>query len=74
MIELDNIPACDPRCPICHHGMGITINADNEPSNIAHWCHECNATHYIDRHYWIWNGSTYTEDQFEKALKLKAFW
>ena len=74
MIELDKIPACDPKCPICHSGMGTTINADWEPSNIAHWCDKCNLSHFIDKKYWIWKGSRYTEEQFERVLELKAFW
>lgn len=63
-----------PRCPICNKGMGATLSGDNMPRDDIDWCDGCKLDHYVDRKYWRWNGSIFTEEQFKKALKLKAFW
>ena len=63
-----------PRCPICAKGMGTILGSDNEPSCIIHWCPTCQLDHFETGRYWKWNGTTYNEEQFEKALQLKAFW
>lgn len=54
--------------------MGFACGADNLPPDNIDWCDKCDLSHHVDKKYWKWNGSIFTEEQFEKALKLKAFW
>lgn len=63
-----------PICPICTKGMGTIISSDHEPNYIIHWCRVCQLDHYETGRFWKWNGATYNEEQFAKALELKAFW
>lgn len=54
--------------------MGWIGGPDGQPPDNIDWCDKCSLSHYTDRKYWIWNGTKYSEEQFEKALNLKAFW
>jgi len=55
--------------------MGRILGSDwGLDPTIIHWCTDCYLDHYVDGKYWIWNGTKYNEEQFEKVLQLKAFW
>jgi hypothetical protein len=63
-----------PKCPMCDFMMGTIIGADDAPSNIINWCKSCDLDHFVDQKLWKWNGIMYSEEDFKKVLKLKAFW
>ena len=50
------------------------INDADLPSDQIDYCFVCFVGHNVTKKYWEWNNVVYSEEQFEKVLKLKAFW